>query len=165
VPIDEHQFEKISAFFIQYSESKEIHDLRREFISFRDRENGFNHTKWCWDHVDKPKKFWEMVFKEDSKLLKPLALRIWSTPANSVPSERAFSAQNFIHTKLRNSLHPNRVDKLVFIDMNSRVLKRRQRSPYLLTDSEEVEMEDTELMMDNILIENDSQLDDKEDVD
>lgn len=49
--------------------------------------------------------------------------------------------------------------------MNSRVLKRRQRSPYLLTDSEEVEMEDTELMMDNILIENDSQSDDKEDVD
>ena len=38
--------------------------------------------------------------------------------------------------------------------MNSRVLKRKQKSPYQLSDNEKVEIEDEALMLDNIVVEN-----------
>jgi hypothetical protein len=38
--------------------------------------------------------------------------------ANSVPSKRAFSAMNYIHNKLRNSLIVERANKLSFIQIN-----------------------------------------------
>jgi len=78
-------------------------------------------------------------------------MRIWATSANSVSSERAFSVQNFIHTKLRNCLHPKRVDKLIYIYMNSRVLKRKQKSPYSLTDEEQVQLENVALVLDGVI--------------
>jgi hAT family C-terminal dimerisation region len=121
-----------------------------EFVGFRNRETPFQPSKWCWDHIEDPRNFWKMVSTEDSKFLRRLAMRIFATPANSVPSERAFSAQNFIHTKLRNSLHPSRVDKIVFIYMNSRVLKNQQKSSYKMSEKEKVEMEDAALLLDEI---------------
>jgi hypothetical protein len=44
--------------------------------------------------------------------------------ANSVPSERAFSTMNYIHSKLRNRLSVERADKLQYIYMNSRALDK-----------------------------------------
>jgi len=41
-----------------------------------------------------------------------------------VPCERAFSALHQLHTKTRNALTPERVDKLLYIQINSRTLKR-----------------------------------------
>ena len=100
---------------------------------------------------------------EDSKFLRCLAMCIFATPANSIPSERAFSAQNFIHTKLHNSLHPSRVDKLVFIYMNSRVLKNQQRSSYKMTEKEKVEMEDVILFLNEISIKEELEFQDIDD--
>jgi hypothetical protein len=53
-----------------------------------------------------------------------MALRLHHAHATSVPFERAFSALKFIHSPLRNSLTDARVDKLQFIYLNSRVLRR-----------------------------------------
>ena len=47
--------------------------------------------------------------------------------------------------------------------MNSRVLKRRQKSSYQLTDNEEVEMKDEALMLDSITVENELYLNDEVD--
>jgi hAT family C-terminal dimerisation region len=150
VPLDGCE-NKLYDFFLQYSKSpQDARALRMEFVSFRNRETPFQPSKWCWDHIEDPRNFWKMVSTEDSKFLRRLAMRIFATPANSVPSERAFSAQNFIHTKLRNSLHPSRVDKIVFIYMNSRVLKNQQKSPYKMSEKEKVEMEDAALLLDEI---------------
>lgn len=58
----------------------------------------------------------------------PLAVhivtRLFRALANSVPSERSFSASNFIHTKARNRLKQSNVNKLAFIYINTRVLQR-----------------------------------------
>lgn len=151
VPLDGAE-DKLFDFFLQYSKSPEdARTLRMEFVSFRNQEAPFQPMKWCWDHIDDPRDFWKMVSMEDAKFLKLLAMRIWATPANSVPSERAFSVQNFIHTKLRNCLHPKRVDKLTYIYMNSRVFKRKQKSPYSLTDEEQVQLENLELALDGVI--------------
>ena len=52
------------------------------------------------------------------------AVRLFSTPANSVPSEQSFSIQNLLLDKKRNLLHPETVNKLSYIHMNTRVLRK-----------------------------------------
>jgi hAT family C-terminal dimerisation region len=53
-----------------------------------------------------------------------LADRILQTLANSVPCERHFSALNLLYTKTRNALLPERVNKLLYIQINRRTLRR-----------------------------------------
>ena len=48
-----------------------------------------------------------------------------TTIANSVPSERAWSMMNFIHTKGRNKLSIDTVNKLMFIYINARTLQKQ----------------------------------------
>jgi len=62
--------------------------------------------------------FWQLHF-DDNNALAQLADRVLHTLANSVPCERAFSALNQLHTKTRNSLTPERVNKLLYIQINS----------------------------------------------
>ena len=47
-----------------------------------------------------------------------LADRLWHTLVTKVPSERAFSAFQIAKSKIRNRLEDNRVNKLLFIQMN-----------------------------------------------
>jgi hypothetical protein len=63
-----------------------------------------------------------MTIVRSSRLLAKLALRLCHTVANSVASERAFSAQGVQHTKICNRLDAARVDKLVYSHMNHRAL-------------------------------------------
>ena len=55
-----------------------------------------------------------------------MALKILSIPATSAASERNWSAFNFIYTKLRNRLHNERVEKIVFIYWNLKILRKLQ---------------------------------------
>eukprot|EP00474_Spongospora_subterranea_P005884 CRZ06342.1 hypothetical protein [Spongospora subterranea] len=51
-------------------------------------------------------------------LLQNIALRIFTLATTTASCERSFSSQGFIHSKLRNSLNPARVEKLMFIKTN-----------------------------------------------
>jgi hypothetical protein len=55
--------------------------------------------------------------------LSAFAIRLLNTIANSVQSERVMSNMNYIHSKARNRLSLDTVDKLLFIYNNSQVLK------------------------------------------
>jgi hAT family protein len=55
--------------------------------------------------------------------LSEIAIRLYNTTANSVASERSFSSMNFIHSKTRNQLQSESVDKLVYIQMNHRYIR------------------------------------------
>ena len=61
-------------------------------------------------------------------------------------SERAFSAMNLIHTKLRNRLGAEKANKLVYIYMNQRILDRNSdifvRDPGEKTPEEQVLLEE-----------------------
>ena len=48
-----------------------------------------------------------------------------TTIANSVPSERAWSTMNFIHTKGQNKLSIDTVNKLMFIYINAQTLRKQ----------------------------------------
>jgi hypothetical protein len=58
------------------------------------------------------------------RVLAQLIVRIFKAIANSVASERAFSAINLIYTKLRGRLGIEKANKLIFIYINQRVLDR-----------------------------------------
>ena len=75
-----------------------------------------------------------------------------NTLANSVPSERSFSAISFVHTKARNRLTPMHADMQAFIFMNDRVLDRLKDQKYAqkkrwadLEEKDWLELEDSYL--------------------
>lgn len=51
------------------------------------------------------------------------AKRLINTVANSAAAERAFSSMNLQHTKHRNALKVEQVDKLLFIQINKRQIR------------------------------------------
>ena len=64
-----------------------------------------------------PLQYWQAdgcVWKD----LQKIGVRIFSMVTSSASSERNFSTFGFVHSKLRNSLGPAKVDKLVFIKTN-----------------------------------------------
>lgn len=140
-------------FFNQYTESEDRKTIRTEFQCFRNQLHPFEAVRVCWEHANEPRIFWLMQL-EHTKIIGKLAVRIYSTPANSVPSERSFSCQNFIHDKKRNRLGPEKVDKLTYIYMNTRVLNDVDRKPlksvHALTEKEKVEMEDMLLQKEDV---------------
>jgi hypothetical protein len=72
--------------------------------------------------------------------LAPFAEKLMITYVNSVPSERAWSAMNYIHSKSRNRLSLEAVDKLLFIYINTQSL--RKLNYYKPTADELLAMED-----------------------
>jgi hAT family C-terminal dimerisation region len=71
-----------------------------------------------------------------------LADRMLYILVNSVPCERAFSALNFLYIKTRNALTPERVNKLLYIQINSRTLRRDGLVEKLPEDEDEDEEDD-----------------------
>jgi hAT family C-terminal dimerisation region len=114
---------------------------------FLNKQNGFTKSHISQLHINNPVRYWQSYFDSTNHdELARLAARIFGTIANSVASERAFSAMNLIVTKLRNRLSPEKANKLIFIYMNQRVL---DRSGDLLlgdwvdkTDDEQLDLEE-----------------------
>lgn len=57
--------------------------------------------------------------------LKSLARRLFQVLANSMSSKKFFFTMNFIHNKMRNLLISQRVNKLQYIYINERTLKKQ----------------------------------------
>jgi Ran GTPase-activating protein (RanGAP) involved in mRNA processing and transport len=93
--------------------------------------------------------FWQLYFNNNNALSQ-LADRVLYILANSVLCERAFSALNQLYTKTRNALTPERVNKLLYIQINSRTFRRDALVKNLSEDKNEDkdEKEDDDLMVD-----------------
>ena len=65
----------------------------------------------------------------------PLAVRLFSSIANSVLSEQAFSAINYIYNRYRNRLTAENAEMLIFVFMNWRAQKAVNKE----RDEEELE--------------------------
>ena len=111
------------------------------FLSYYNRIGSFKDTDQRWNHKDQPLIFWQLYMDEDRPLAM-LAIRMLKTIANSVPSERAFSALKATHTITRNRLTAERVNKLLFIQINQRVLKRSNPRDSTIDESAKIEAVD-----------------------
>jgi hAT family C-terminal dimerisation region len=80
-----------------------------------------------WKDADNAELFWQLHW-DDNNLLTKLATRIFHTLANEIPSERVFSAMKLLHSIVRNRLSEERVDKLLFIQINLRTLRRQPKA-------------------------------------
>ena len=69
-----------------------------------------------------PLKWWKQYEKQFPRLAK-LVKTYLAVPATSTPSERVFSLAGNTITRQRASLHPGNVDKLIFLNENSRERK------------------------------------------
>lgn len=111
----------------QFEDDEEYRRAMKEFTHFRMRSGGpdslFTEDSAVYDDGFKPVLAWQCLLNQGS-LLAGVAVRVLSTLANSVPSERSFSAISFVHTKTRNRLLPVHADMQAFIFMNDRVLER-----------------------------------------
>ena len=62
----------------------------------------------------------------EAKALQTIARRILAQVCSISSYERNWSTYSFVHNKVRNRLHPSRVEDLVYIYMNSRLLRHRR---------------------------------------
>ena len=121
-----------------------------------------NYYTYC-DSINKSKKlelylsgkiplinFW----KCDSRFLnlRVLAIRVFSLVVSSSQSERNFSDNGFIHSKLRNKLKDQRIKKLLFIYSNSKCLRKLVFKEHGENDFNEelLEMQSLEITADQI---------------
>ena len=132
---------------------------------FRDRVGDFQASNLAWDNIDNPLLFWRCMvshfwsiqppeFWSDQSIrklhLEALTRRLFQTPAKSVPSERAFSTMNYLHSKIRNSLISSPVNKLQYIYINKRSLIKEGNKTF--SESELLAMEDVWLQLHNTSI-------------
>jgi hypothetical protein len=95
--------------------------------------------------------FWKIA-SSFTTIIGPLALRLVSTPSNSVPCERSFSVLKLLQNKFRSRIRDDRVDMLQYIYINRRVFDKitaehaarriKSTSAWEPTEEELVELED-----------------------
>ncbi|EPZ34058.1 hypothetical protein O9G_004995 [Rozella allomycis CSF55] len=76
--------------------------------------------KWCGEIIypgEKEKQQWWSL-RTDFPLLQPLARRVLCTPTSSAANGWSWSIHEFIHSKRRNRLSAEKVERLVFIYSN-----------------------------------------------
>lgn len=128
VPLTDQLHRQIIGILREHTNPVDHATVQNEWISYRARHGNllFDQGSIFWDFAETPLNAWRYAITQGSKLA-PIALRILGCIANSVPSERSFSALNYIHSSVRNRLKPDNADKQVFVFMNSRVLERIER--------------------------------------
>ena len=120
----------------------------QHFFDFKNKEGLFDRRNpfniWQENLIANPRLFWSYG-RSISPFLATFAFRIFSTPASSVPSERAFSAMNYVIDTSRASTGVERSDEAIYIYMNRRAFTRAMktaRGTFHLTNEETVQLED-----------------------
>ena len=102
--------------------------LIRSLWSYLNHLDGFNESAFDLADESLPAYVWWSEFRCDPKhaALKSLAIRLLHIPATSATAERNWSAFRFIHSRLRNRLVEERVQKLVYVFGNSKLVEKGQ---------------------------------------
>ena len=139
------------------TETDEYGNIFREFCQFRAREGSlFGPGSRIYRAAPEGIPYHQHVLDSWRYLcsmnvsLAVLAKRVLGSLANSVPSERSFSAMNFLHNKIRNRLSVTSTNKLAFVYMNSRVLRRletAQETPGRTSSCQNWETADVETLL------------------
>lgn len=124
-----------------------VSDIGRAIIElddFRLRRRAFEINNSIWLLRSSISGFWDQA-RHFVPCIGELAVRLSRTPSNIVMVERSFSNLKVIHSSIRNRLKPDRVRKLLYVYMNSRVLERDTAESMISDDDVElarIELED-----------------------
>jgi len=94
---------------------------RQQSVQFRSQQGYFSVTGSVCALGGSPRAFCQAVSIFTPELA-CLALRIFYTPANSVPSARSFSTRYLIHDKKPNQSDAKRADQFRFVHINKPIL-------------------------------------------
>ncbi|SMR55142.1 unnamed protein product [Zymoseptoria tritici ST99CH_1E4] len=97
--------------------------IKSDYYSFRRKDSVFSADDDCWKLS--MLNFWTNR-QHAAPLLANYAIRLAKTRANTTTAERTFSTLRLLHTRLRNRLLPDQLDRLLTVYFNSRV--RRQHA-------------------------------------
>jgi len=112
--IEDEGQDRAKEWLIRHAEDKKKVSLSIQ--DFLDRTNGFSKHNISHLHLDNLVRYWKCYFRnKDHNELARLAVQIFTTIANSVASERAFSAIGLIVTKPRNRLGVEKANKQIYI--------------------------------------------------
>ncbi|EEY70302.1 uncharacterized protein PITG_19601 [Phytophthora infestans T30-4] len=121
--MDGHNSKKLIADATELARKLELVDRSQE-DTFHNKLQEFVLEKCSWKGTERldnnrfsPLNWWSLP---DTKyrLVQSFAKLLLSIPTSSASSERSWSIHEFIHTKLRNRLTPERVSRLVFVYTN-----------------------------------------------
>ncbi|KAE8552207.1 hypothetical protein EYB25_006101 [Talaromyces marneffei] len=131
-PLESSTKEKIRAIL-------EPQEVWHDFLHFRQQDGAFYKAR-CWEESEITI-FW-LEAADIAPKLASFANRLIHTVANSVTAERAFSLMNLQHTKIRNRLSVEQVEKLLFLQINEYQLQEKlneEPTPEQQLEDEEAE--------------------------
>lgn len=116
--------ELMRSFFLRHIPGDRQESFNHQLSDFRHFRGAFAASQDIWRYTYDYITFWDIASAQAPDLSR-LAMRLHETPANSVPSERSFSAMNFIQNTYRTRLSTVKTNKLTYIFMNTKALRRR----------------------------------------
>lgn len=116
-------YDRAIRFFKKYVPTGKQDQFFDDLTYFRRRREAFSDA-YLWSKSHNPDIFWDHV-SPHAPVLAEFALRLFSTPANSVPSERAFSTFGFIQNSFRTCMGTVKTDQQCYVYSNSRAVARQ----------------------------------------
>uniref|UniRef100_K3ZM33 HAT C-terminal dimerisation domain-containing protein n=1 Tax=Setaria italica TaxID=4555 RepID=K3ZM33_SETIT len=111
-----------------HHDEKQDEAVNTELKKFQNREGNFNKklARSC-EKIDYNPASWWRLYETEAPALQKLATRILSLTSSSSGCEGNWSTFEMIHTKKRNRLTTTRLNKLVFVQFNSKLINKKER--------------------------------------
>lgn len=121
--ISNDQFIQIRSFIKEkLQDESEFKILWSEILQYRAKTGVFNNIYIWEDATIVDAITWWKCHGNVAQALQKIAIRVLNIPASSAAAERSWSTMGNIHSDLRNRLTDDRVEKLVYVYQNERVL-------------------------------------------
>ena len=144
IELREPKKSEILRFCLEHLPNGQWEAFQISFWKFRLSKDDFSSLNISYSYRANPISYWESLQGDHPEIAK-FAQRIFELVCNSVPSERAFSTMNLIHTPQRNRLDPEKVSMLSYIYMNQRVFDRLEGKVHLENIDLEEEVEQVQM--------------------
>lgn len=152
----------LSEFKLPNIEGNALNDLTKLKLDINIRNYHQAMVKELKDGSISTIEFYVNLSDSDYPHLKALGLKVFSLVISSCASERNFSAFTFIHSKLRNRLTDDRVNKLISIYVNEKIMRNTAKGYSWEDENCEDEIKEVEeiLAIDNIIDDNNNDIND-----
>ncbi|XP_061367322.1 uncharacterized protein LOC133310406 [Gastrolobium bilobum] len=99
--------------------------INLEYVDFASMSGGFRDYDAMQNRYSMEPKAWWVLHGACSPMLQKIALRLVAQPSSSSCAERNWSTYSFVHSVRRNKMTPKRLEDLVYIHSNLRLLSRK----------------------------------------
>lgn len=124
--------------------SSEAEKAASEMLAFVTKMSTLNEKRQETIFKMSAKDYWNFIGRREFPVMFKIAKPIIEMICSSATSERTWSTFKFIHSRLRNRLTNERVNKLVFLYTNCALLDEKDKNDYILEDGAVISGEDCE---------------------